>query len=218
VDIDYNGIVISIQNLPEEKLARYQQNQTGNSCAICSACSALNILYNVRISAGAWIKYVDSLTVPAIWPLRLYPNGPTTPAQQANLLRRIADREGLRGLEITRHSSSVEEIQSILLSPNQVVLVTIGWVFSAGPKIMPGKSIINLNSSTSRFGYHTMLLAAYSPEHIHEDGVIRPWGFINSWMDGGSQIFWIDDMEFRQHWSILTPLGGIRSAVILTRV
>lgn len=148
----------------------------------------------------------------------MYPNGPTSPAQQVNLLRRIADREGLRGLEITRHSSSVEEIQSILTSPNQVVLVTIGWLFSAGPKIMPGKTTTNLNSSTSRFGYHTMLLAAYSPEHIHEDGVIRPWGFINSWIDGGSNIFWISDLEFRRSWSILTPLGGIRSAVILTRV
>ena len=57
----------TIKNLPVEHLAKFQQAQIGNSCAISSACTALNLLFGKQINAKYWIEKIDQLPFPQIF-------------------------------------------------------------------------------------------------------------------------------------------------------
>lgn len=209
--------MISVKNLTPKDLAQYQQSQTGNSCAVCSACAAINLLFGTHILAPYWIQTVDNLPVFQILNMRLFKNGPTTPQQQMNLIRWISGTEGISSVNVRQISATREELLNILQSPNQAALVTIGWLFRKAPEIVYGSTTNNYNALGKRFGYHTMLAGAYHPTHICADGLARPWGFINSWTNGGDELFWMSEAEFLRSWSIFTPFGGIRSTVVITR-
>jgi hypothetical protein len=209
--------MISIKNLPEGKLAGYQQLQTGNSCAICSACAALNLLFDTNIQANEWIHRVDGLPYPQIFKVRMWKDGPTAPFQQINLIHWIAGENNLTQIRLDQKKSNREELIQIIHDPYQMALVTIGWIFNKPPEITLGLSGINYNSVKSKIGYHTLLAAAYQSDHFCADNILRPWGFINSWSDGGTDLFWMSEEEFMHSWSIYTPPNRIRSTVLLAR-
>jgi hypothetical protein len=209
--------MVSIKNMPEDKLSRFQQLQTGNSCAICSACAAVNLLFGTNIQAGDWIQRVDCLPFPQIFKVRMWKNGPTAPFQQINLIRWIAGENNLYKIQVEQKKSNREELIQIIQNPFQAALVTIGWIFNKPPEITLGSTGINYNASKDKIGYHTLLAAAYQSDHICEDHVLRPWGFINSWVAGGTDLFWMSEEEFMDSWSIYTPPNRIRSTVLLTR-
>ncbi len=204
-------------NLTHTTLASYQQLQIGNGCGISSACAALNLLFGSDIRSADWTRRIDSLKFPQIWKMRMGRNGPTTPYQQANQIRWIAAKEDLHPIQIRISSLTSDELIASLPYPNQVIIITIGWILTPPPEITYGSSGKNLNALGKRNGYHTMLFAAYDLNHISDDGVCRPWGFINSWFDGGKELCWMSDPEFSIAWSIYTPLGKFRSALILTK-
>ena len=150
--------------------------------------------------------------------MRMGKNGPTTPIQQLNQIRWIAETEGVSGFQLKLASLQTTDLITHLDYQNRICLVTIGWLFRQAPEIIYGDTSINYNATPRKFGYHTMIVAAHQPQHQSPDGVNRPWGFINSWMDAGKELFWMSDTEFTRAWSTFTPLGGFRSTVILTKL
>jgi hypothetical protein len=60
-----------------------------------------------------------------------------------------------------------------------------------------------------------MLFAAYDPEHKSGD-ISTPWGFINSWVDEGSGLFWMSDPDFRRSWGTPIPRWGKNAVVLLS--
>lgn len=111
---------------------------------------------------------------------------------------------GLTGLKVEFKSSNRTELIHILTSENSVALVTLGWVLTPGARITLGNSAANYNASDSRFGFHTLLLAAYDPGHVSEDGILRPWGFVNTWTNQNTELFWISEVEFIHQWAVFS--------------
>jgi hypothetical protein len=62
-----------------------------------------------------------------------------------------------------------------------------------------------------------MVLAAHDPGHLDRNGNPAPWGFVNSWADGGAEIYWMSDADFERAWTHEIPLVGSRNAVVITR-
>src|SRR6185369_12294101 len=97
-----------------------------------------------------------------------------------------------------------DDLLRCLAMPDTHVLVSFGWSGSDRPSILypdgkfrefgkPETIMIGARAFEFPFTAHTMLLAAYDPEHHAEiDGlaVTAPWGFINSWVDGGEGMYW----------------------------
>jgi hypothetical protein len=97
---------------------------------------------------------------------------------------------------------------------NLAALVTIYWRRGRAPAIYRGATARNHNQSKSTAG-HTMLFAAYDPDHY--SGELRtPWGFINSWVNAGTGLFWMEDREFRRTWSVPIPRWGKNATVIIS--
>ena len=204
-------------NLSIAKLAGFQQAQIGNGCGISSACAALNILFGSKLNSNEWSQKIDALPFPQILKMRLGKNGPTTPYQQANQLRWMAAENCLQPIQINIKSLTSEELIQSLSYPDQVTIITIGWILTTPPEITYGSAGRNLNAYGKQYGYHTMVFAAYDLTHISDDGVCRPWGFVNSWVEGGSELHWMSDPEFSIAWSIYTPLGKFRTSLVITR-
>jgi hypothetical protein len=80
---------------------------------------------------------------------------------------------------------------------------------------MIGKTKVNRNRTEPGTSYHTMLVGAYDPHNICEDGMLRPWGFVNSWSHPGKDLFWISDGEFLRAWGHFTPPVGRNSLVLI---
>lgn len=198
------------------ELARLQQDQgSSNSCGIYSACQALNMIYRANLSGAYWSNRIDRLPIPSILIYRLFRNGPTLPCQQINQLRFFARESGLPVPHLSLKSSNPDELRVILSQPDVAAIVTIGWIRTVGPKIMIGKSTVNRNHTVPGTSYHTMLVGAYDPGNISEDGILRPWGFVNSWSRPGKELFWISDGEFKRAWGHYTPSAGRFSLVII---
>lgn len=206
---------IFFRNLGEQTLADFQQEQVGNSCAISAASAALNLLAGGKIQAEAWRHQVDSVPFPEILRYRSLRGGPTMPVQQVNLVEWMTFVHQIRILQTRYVSLQKSDLLHVLSSKNTVVLLTIGWWMGRAPEIVNGKSSINLNQNASWIGYHTMVLAAYDEGHICEDGIIRPWGMINSWQSGGPFLFWMQEHELMRSWGVYTPGGGVRTSVLI---
>jgi hypothetical protein len=207
-----------MKSVPIKELSAVQQEQTGNNCAIFSACAALQLLFGLSIDPYHWSEKVDALPFPAIMKMRMMRNGPVTPDQHLHLIHWIAKENGISTIMCYRSSATKEVLLHELQMPNTVQFVTLGWWFSKPPEITFGRSSVNQNASTARVGFHTMILAAYDPNHIGQDGLQRPWGFINSWKSSASDLYWMQDSEFQRGWDIYTPFNGRRSLVTLVRI
>lgn len=208
--------MLSANQQPIPALASLQQDQgQSNNCGILSACQALNLLYGSNLVGSYWAGVFDRMPFPSILTYRCLRNGPTLPYQQTRQIQYIARQSGLPTPTIQILSSNPAELRAILAKPNMAAIVTIGWINTVGPKIMIGKTTINRNRSERGSSYHTMLLGAYDPLHISEDGILRPWGFVNSWSAPGKDLFWISDGEFVRAWAHYTPTAGINPLVLI---
>jgi hypothetical protein len=206
---------ISFRNMDETSLAAFQQVQVGNSCAISAACAALNLLSGKEIQAEVWRNRVDSIPFPDVLRYRSLRGGPTMPAQQINLVEWMAFVHQIRIRRVHRVSLRIPDLLHELSSGTSTVMLTIGWWMGRAPEIINGKSCKDLNKNATWIGYHTMLLAAYDEGHICDDGIIRPWGLINSWQTGGPYLYWMQDQELMRSWGVYTPGGGVRASVLI---
>lgn len=146
------------RNQKESVLAKYQQEQVGNSCAISAACAALTLVSGKLIQAEAWRNRVDAIPFPEIFRYRSLKGGPTTPAQQVNLIAWISFSHQIQLLQVQRgvlHNKG--DLLQELLSGRTIVLVTIGWWAGRSPEIVYGRNGINLNKThLHRIPYHVI--------------------------------------------------------------
>jgi hypothetical protein len=205
----------------EAELAALQQRQPDgrNDCADYSIAASLNLLFGGSVRGSDVAAAADQ--VPRLLPgqgLRMWENGPTTPAQQANIVNGVA-RQGQLPLSAVATKATTDELVQYLGQPNTAVIVTIGWDDAHVPQIAltsqhatsaAGGAPLQLNA-------HAMVLAAHDPTHLDHARNPAPWGFINSWADGGSEIYWMPDADFQQAWGHHIPLAGSHNAVVITR-
>ncbi len=198
--------------MPETKLAKLQTLQIGNDCAVHSMAAAIELLTDVKLDLQETIDEVNRLW----WRGRFYrlaPKSGITPPMQVRLLRFLAKKHHLPlkaklvhlNPEVLRATAQAEDIAS---------LVTIYWWYGNSPAIYYKDLPKNYNAVQAASG-HTMLFAAYDPEHF--SGTTRtPWGFINSWVNAGTGLFWMEDRQFRQAWAIPIPRWGNHATVIIS--
>ncbi len=194
------------RNKSEAELASYQQLQVGNSCAQNAIAAAFNLFFNARIDGNHLSTLVNQTALPDRIRYRLWSNGPTTPLNQLHLLMDIALHEK-HPISIQLEKGSPSILRQHLSQTDSLTLVTIGWLPGSAPVITRGVQPVNLNAARG-FGFHVMIAAAYDPAHADVNHIIRPWGFINSWSSGGSELFWMTDDDFNRSWRFYTPFGG----------
>jgi len=111
--------------------------------------------------------------------------------------------------------TSPEILRNLPGDDNLAALATIYWRRGRVPAIYRGATAWNYNQSKSTAG-HTMLFAAYDPEHTNPGGLQTPWGFINSWADANTELFWMEDEPFRRAWGVGLPIIGRNATVLIS--
>jgi hypothetical protein len=217
----------------EAELAALQQNQgPHNDCAEYAIAASLNLLFGGSVRGSDVAAAADQ--VPWALPhqgLRMWENGPTSPAQQANIVNGIARQGGLP-LEAEVTQPTPEELGNLLGRGDTAVVVTLGWPQDQPPHIAQGDGLGQPFADPGTLevlgveveipvGGHAMLLGAHDPGHVDTNGDPTPWGFINSWADGASaanpggatEIYWMSDADFREAYNY----SVIGNAVVITR-
>lgn len=204
--------------LAEAQLSAFQQEQATerNDCADYTIAAAMNMLYGGAAQGKDVARAADLGNV--LFGYRLWPNGPTTPAQHANLVNDIARQGGLP-VSATALRATPAELVGLLQQPDTVVVVTIGWDDAHVPEIARASDAATRASGGAalQINAHAMVLAAFDPGHRDANGNPAPWGFVNSWSNGGSELYWMPDADFQQAWAHDIPLVGAHNAVVITR-
>lgn len=203
-----------IRALPEADLARFQTLQQGNNCALHAISSAIYLLTEKYYAPGDLIKLADKLW----WRGRFYrilPGSGILPHMQLGLLNYLIRRDNLP-LRAKHLRLSPEILRNLPHDDDLAALVTIYWPPRKAPGIYLDGSEVNYNSNTYPSG-HTMLFSAYDPDHTNGQFGLTPWGFINSWIDGGSDLFWMTDEGFRRAWAFRVPWIGYNATVVISR-
>jgi hypothetical protein len=210
---------IWLMGLSEKRLARLQQNQgLTNHCGEFAAATALGVLFDRVIPGMELAALADRDWL--VKGLRCWPGGPTTPAQQARLVREYARFNSLP-VEASPRTSSLYHLRRWLERPDTACLVTIAWDNRRMPRITKGAGgPARIQKSRFFWSGHTMVLAAYQPGG--QDGGLDNdrWGFINSWdvSPNESSIFWMREDEFKRFWEYpLFPIGS-RNIVVVKRI
>lgn len=202
----------SLRTMPESQLARFQSLQTGNDCTIHAISAAIEILCDLHLDPAALIEEVNRLWWRGRF-FRVFPDWAVTPGMQARLVNYLAKKH-----QLPIHAKKLHTDPDALLAtsenPNKLALVTIYWLHKNIPAIYYAKSAKNYNTDKGAGG-HTMLFAAYDPLHQNGPGRHTPWGFINSWVQGGTALFWMTDSDFRASWGLKIPLIGNHATVII---
>lgn len=202
----------SFRQMPETDLARFQTLQLGNDCAIHAICAAVELLTEARIDPLDLIREVNRVW----WQgkiFRLAPKQGITPPLQTRLVNYLAKTRDLPIRAELLHLNP-EILRATADADNLASLVTIYWWFRNSPPIYYKNSDKNYNRPEGAGG-HTMLFAAYDPEHRSGE-LSTPWGFINSWVKEGSGLFWMTAEDFRASWGIRIPRIGSNATVVIS--
>lgn len=205
---------VSLKDLPASTLAQYQTKQVGNDCALHAIASAIDLLAGKKFRPDYLIKEIDALW----WKGRFYrvlPGWAVTPRMQARIVRYLSKRFHL-GLDARYLHTSPEILRNLPFDPDVAALVTLYWPARQVPPIYKGETLLNFNG-TQKMGGHTMLFAMFDPSHQSGGKLSTPWGFINSWSDGGNDLYWMEDQIFRRAWAAPIPLIGNHATVLISR-
>ena len=150
-----------------------------------------------------------------------------TPLQQARMVRQEARR---RDIAVTVHvrSGDPDSLVDLLSQPDTAVLITLSWTDETRPRIIyPDGALRRFSPAGGMqilgreiaypFGAHTMLLAAHDPDRrarLKSGKIHAPWGFINSWVNGGDDLFWMPDTDFQEAWSRGIIIGKRQMVII----
>lgn len=171
--------------LTEAQLAAYQRRHgdTRNDCADYSVAAVLNMFQGGAVSGSDVARAGDLGNV--LYGYRLWPNGPTTPQQAANIFNAIADRAALPLSATAVKPETSADLVQYLQQPDTAVIVTIGWDDAHVPDIARASDTGNgaRGGAPLQINAHAMVLAAYDPTHLDRNGNPAPWGFVNSWAD-----------------------------------
>ena len=203
-----------IKSLPEWELARFQSLQEGNDCTLHAISAALALLCGVHLAPKGLASEVDRLW----WRGRLYrvlPGWAVTPPMQVSIVNYLARTHDLPVRARLLHTTP-EILRNLPGDDNLAAIVTIYWRRGRAPAIYRGATAWNYNQSKSSAG-HTMLFAAFDPEHTNHGVIQTPWGFINSWAEANSELFWMEDEPFKRAWGVRLPIIGRCATVLVTR-
>jgi hypothetical protein len=205
---------LSLKSLSEVELAALQTHQSGNNCALHAITAAVKLLLGTEFSAEALSTEVDQLWRHGRF-FRLFPGWGITPGMQARLVNFLARTHNLP-LHAQLKLLSSDTLPALLQEPDQALLLTLTWLPGKAPAIYLGGSSVNYNV-TRKAGGHTMLLAAYNPDH-YSGSLSTPWGFINSWVDGGPDLFWMQERDLHKAWNVVFFPLNLRLSVIIKRI
>lgn len=197
----------------EASLAGYQSNQVGNSCTLHTISAGLRLLVNYHIDPMDLSDEVNRLWWRGRF-MRLAPDWAVTPRMQVRIVRYLARTRFLPVSASFQHGNPGLLIDS-LANPTTIPIITIFWLKNQAPAIYYANSTGNYNASHS-IGAHSMIFAVYDPNH-HSGNQVTPWGFINSWKDNGSHLFWMSDEDFLKSWGIKLPFMGYNPLVLIRR-
>ena len=210
--IHYPTSPIYLQGCTEADLAEYQHVQVGNTCTFHAISSALRLLIGFDLDPQGLSDEIDHLW----WqfkPMRIFPCWAVTPRQQAKIIRYVKIKYNLP-IKVQFSHAEPNTLFDLLSTPKTACLVTLLWGYKRSPGIYYGKSSNNTNSGKMPSG-HTMLLAAYDPLHHLWDGTQAPWGFVNSWINNGSYLFWMQNEAFQKSWHFMLPFVGFNPLVTI---
>lgn len=202
----------TLRMFPETKLAKLQTLQIGNDCAVHSIVAAIELLTELKLEPAEIIEEINKIW----WQGRFYrlaPDWAITPPLQVRLLRYLAKKYQLPLTAKMLHLSP-EVLRATAEAEDLASLVTIYWWFGKAPSIYYMDQPKNFNAVKNASG-HTMLFAAYDPEHYSGD-LHTPWGFINSWVTAGTGLFWMEDSTFRKTWGMPIPRWGRNATVVIS--
>ncbi len=233
------------RDLPESELAALtrEMEDPADSGAYAVA-TALSLLRDGRlVDVSSVIRVADSWSTPlsilafgvagllAGGGRRLWPGGPITPKQQANLAKRIGRQ---RDMHVTARAlrPTPQGLSNTLHDPDSLALVTLTWTDDARPSIAaptggppePVPPVETYRLGKTRrvrvpFAAHTMILLAHDPARVTA-GVATPWGFLSHWVDARTLpvpgLYWMPDDDFIKAWTRRVP--GLRKNIcLLTR-
>lgn len=197
----------------EPELAIHQTRQAGNTCSFHAIAISSRMLLNYTLDPMALSEEVNRLWRRGRF-MRVAPDWAVTPRMQVRIVRYLAQTQGLP-IAATYHHGDVETLPEILSDLTRVPIITIIWPWRQAPPIYLGNTSLNFNDTPSA-GAHSMILAAYDPQHSNAGGqLITPWGFINPWKDNATQLFWMTDEDFRRAWRFWLPGVGRNSLVVI---
>ena len=194
------------------ELAGYQTRQSGNNCSFHAISAGIQLLLDYKINPNTLATEINQQWWRGNF-MRVFPNWAVTPRMQVRIIDYLAKTRNLpiRGLF---RNSTLSECLQILLDPNTVPIITLIWLWGQAPPIYYGDSQLNFNKTKKAQG-HTMILAAYDPNHISGEGLHTPWGFINSWRDDAQHLFWMTEADFTKAWHFPFPGIGLNPMVLL---
>ena len=186
------------------ELAAYQTRQTGNNCSFHAISVGIQLLLNYKINPDALAQEVNRQWWRGHF-MRIFPNWAVTPRMQIRIISYLAKSRNLpiRG---TFRYGTVPECFQALSDQTCVPILTLIWLWEQAPPIYYADSSVNFNQTKKAQG-HTMVLAAYDPNHISGESLQTPWGFINSWREDAHHLFWMTEADFTKAWQF--PLPGI---------
>ena len=145
--------------------------------------------------------------------MRVAPDWAVTPRMQVRIVRYLAGKLNLPVTATYQHGDP-ETLPDLLDDLTIIPLITLLWLWRKAPPIYLGETAKNFNASKAAGG-HTMMLAAYDPEHWAENQFPTPWGFINPWKDDATTLFWLSDTDFRKAWHFWLPGIGPNPLVLI---
>jgi len=197
----------------EAELAANQVCQVGNACSFHAIATGVRLLVGVELDPMMLSDEADRLW----WRfhcMRVFPGWAVTPRQQVRIVRHLARTRGL-GITASYQHGDPETLPALLDDPESVPIITLVWLCKQAPPIYLGDTDQNFNATQS-MGGHTMILAAYDPEHISGE-LNTSWGFINPWKDDADELFWMADVDFRKAWCFPLPLVGPNPLVVMRK-
>ena len=196
----------------ESDLAGYQSRLVGNTCSFHMISVSLSLLLNTTIDPMSLSDEVNRLW----WRgrlMRVLPDWAVTPRMQVRIVRYLARTRGLP-VSAFYQRGDPETAAEILADVTAVPIITLIWPWRKAPPIYLGSTTQNFNTTQSAGG-HSMILAAFDPNHTAGGIISTPWGFINPWMENTAQLFWMTDEDFRRAWHFWLPGIGPNPLVII---
>lgn len=198
----------------EVELAGYQTRQMGNTCTVHAIAVSLHLLLNYSIDPMVLSDEINRLWWRGRF-MRVAPEWAVTPRMQMRIIRYLAQRHGLPINALFRRGNP-DTLPELLSDTESVPIITIIWRWRKAPPIYLGSTTQNFNNTRSAGG-HSMLLAAYDPQHTANGQFNTPWGFINPWKNHTDQLFWMTDADFRHAWRFWLPGIGRYPLVLIRR-
>ena len=196
---------IVLQAKSEIELAALLTRQVGNSCSFHVIAAGVRLLLDQQADPMVLSEEVNRLWWRGRF-MRVAPNWAVTPRMQVRIVRHLARTSGFP-LTADYSEGDPETLPDVLSDPGCVPVITLTWLWRKAPPIYYANTTLNFNQTRSAGG-HTMLFAAYDPDHWAEEQFATPWGFINPWMENAHHLFWMGDADFRKAWRFRLPRIG----------